>query len=148
MVDQPKGGALEPVAGAISRDEVLEDPEPKDGYPVPVTLGLLERGRNRFDIVCAACHAVGGTGETPVADHMKLRRPPSLLEPRIARMKPAELHRIIKLGYALMPSYSAQLSSSDQWAVVAYVKALQLSRSVPILALPASLRQEAGEALQ
>jgi hypothetical protein len=74
---------------------------------------------------------------------MSLRPPPSLLDQRIRDMAPGVLFRTIGQGYGLMRSYAAQLAPSDRWAVIAYLRALQLSQNAKLAELPPELREEA-----
>ncbi|MCA9599516.1 MAG: cytochrome c [Myxococcales bacterium] len=122
------------------RGTVPFSPRPTSTRP-PLTRALLERGQNRFDITCAACHGPLGNGDTVVAEHMQ-RRPPSLHEPRIGKLSDAELYRVIREGYGYMPSYAAKLPPKDSWAVVAYVRALRLSQNVQVSALSEHLQRE------
>jgi hypothetical protein len=170
MVNQPKelpygsepffddGRAMRvPPEDTIPRERDLKDRRLTDGvaadgaflrtFPLPVTQVLLVRGQNRFDIYCATCHSVLGDGDTPVADKMQLRRPPSLHEGPAATLTPGQLYQVVANGYGFMPGYAGQLAVNDRWAVVAYVKALQLSRAVPLQSLPPDLQAEARRAL-
>ena len=104
--------------------------------PVVVTRAVLDRGRDRFEIVCGACHGVDGSGESVVAENMALRKPPSLHEDRIVALPPGRIYQVIRTGYGLMPPYATQLSVDDRWAVVAYLRALQISRRVDVSGLP------------
>ena len=118
----------------------------RDSIPVPLTLELLRLGRERFDIVCAPCHGLLGDGASPVAAHMP-RRPPALLTPDMRAMPVGRLLRVIEEGYGLMPSYAELLSPIERWAVVAYVRALQLSQAAELAALPPAIRAEALQRL-
>jgi mono/diheme cytochrome c family protein len=109
--------------------------------------GLLDRGRGRFDIYCAACHGRLGDGRSEVARNMELRPPPSLTNTEMRQSTDERFYRIIADGYGLMPSYAAELPSRDRWAVIAYVRALQLAAAVPLDTLPAPLRAKATKAL-
>lgn len=141
-----------PPAGTVSRSAELAPPAEADGIeggmpidrvPIPVTDQVMQRGRNRYDIFCAPCHGVLGDADTPVADVMSQRPPPSLHEPRIRDYPAGRIYRVISLGYGLMPSYGAELHIRDRWAVVAYVQALQLSQYALLDALPDDLGREA-----
>lgn len=118
----------------------------RDRIPVPLTMELLRLGRERFDVVCAACHGVLGNGASPVAVHMP-RRPPPLLTPDMREMPVGRLLRVVEEGYGLMPSYADLLSPGERWAVVAYVRALQLSQGAEFAALPPAIRAEALQRL-
>lgn len=107
--------------------------------PPPVTRALLERGRDRYDVVCATCHGLLGDGRSLVAANMSLRTPPSLHELR--GRDAAYFHRITTEGYGLMPAYVAQLDGHDRWAVAWYVLALQRSQSARIEDAPADVRR-------
>jgi mono/diheme cytochrome c family protein len=116
-----------------------------DGKPLPVSPwkvdeGLLARGRARFDVECAVCHGLLGDGKSQVALNMSLRRPPSLHEYR--DLTDGYLYQVITQGFGLMPSYASVLPVEDRWAVVAYVRALQLSQHFPAAELPAEERGE------
>jgi mono/diheme cytochrome c family protein len=110
--------------------------------PLEVTPALLARGRQRFEIVCAACHGVLGDGESQVARNMSLRPPPSLHAYR--DVPDGHVFRVITHGFGLMPSYAPELTVEERWAVVAYVRALQLSQYARLDQLP----PDAREALQ
>jgi mono/diheme cytochrome c family protein len=170
MINQPKarpyspssffsdGRSMQPPPDdTIAREDVVGNPRLTEGmdqsgyvkdYPLPLSMELLQRGRGRFEIYCAPCHGIRGDSTTPVADKMQLRKPPSLHEERLIALVPGQIYHVIHEGYGLMPSYDTQLPVDDRWAVVAYVKALQLSQGVPIVALPTALQEEAREALR
>jgi mono/diheme cytochrome c family protein len=140
----PQGGAVATLSGDLERSETGgRAPRGIDTVPVPVTRALLDRGRRRFAIACATCHGVAGDGDSPVARAMQRRRPPSLHEPRLVALGPAALYRVIAIGYGLMPSYAKLLTPDDRWAVVAYVRTLQLAWRVKLAALPPAVRDDA-----
>jgi mono/diheme cytochrome c family protein len=125
----------------------LVDGQYRDRFPLPLTMELLRLGQRRFDTTCAACHGVLGDGASPVAMHMQLRPPPPLTSPKVREMPVGRLVRIVEEGYGLMPSYAGLLSPEERWAVVAYVRALQLSQSVELEALPPTIHAEAVQNL-
>ena len=142
-------GMRPPPDGTISRDRVVGEPALTDGIvdgvdvariPIAVDRPLLERGRNRFEVFCAACHGLRGDGRSPVAHNMDLRKPPSLLEPPVTTFSPGRLFQVVSLGYGLMPSYASELSVRDRWAAIAYLGALQFSQAAPLASLPDDLR--------
>lgn len=146
-----------PPEGTIDRQRIIGRPELTEGVvrgryvtasPVPVDRALLERGRDRFDVFCAACHGVRGDGTSEVARHMELRKPPSLLADPARSFPPGRVFQVITLGYGLMPSYAAMLPVADRWATVAYVGALQLSQASRLADLPADVRATAERALR
>jgi mono/diheme cytochrome c family protein len=133
-------------AGTGDVDHRLGEGRDASGYvervPLPMTRALLTRGRAHFDRICAACHGIAGDGVSVVADKMEMRRPPSLHDARIRALAPGMVFTVITGGYGLMPSFAPMLDADDRWAVVAYLQALQLSRSVRVSDLPEAMRQE------
>ncbi len=121
--------------------------EPVDAIPVPVTARLLQRGQDRFDVYCTPCHGYDGLAGTPVAQAMPLKPPPSLHADFIVTMPDGMLYQIVKDGYGLMPGYDYQLPVEDRWAVVAYVRALELSQRTPLDVLPPAQRDSALQRL-
>lgn len=151
-----------PVAGTIARGHLDEDDGLyrglRDGrwlesFPVPVDAGLLKRGRERFEIYCTPCHGMAGFGDGIVAvraDRLAEGTwvPPSSLHDATVLARPVgHLFNTITNGIRTMPSYGPQISASDRWAIVAYVRALQRSRHTPASVLSveerASLREVA-----
>lgn len=117
--------------------------------PVPLTVPFVQRGRQRFETFCAPCHGVLGDGSSRVATNMMLRLPPSLVGPVASSFPPGRIFQVISEGYGLMPRYSDELPSiEDRWAVVAYLRALEQRRRVPVSTLPPALRARAEEALR
>jgi mono/diheme cytochrome c family protein len=106
--------------------------------PLPVTRQLLELGRKRFDITCGTCHGPVGDGNSIVATQMSLRPPPSLH--KYSDRPPGYIFDVITKGFGLMASYAADMTVEERWAVVAYVRALQLSQAVPLTQIPPAER--------
>jgi mono/diheme cytochrome c family protein len=119
-----------------------------DRIPLPVTGALLARGQERFEITCAACHGIAGDGEAWVARKMELRKPPPLVGPKVRAYPEGRIYHVIQVGYGLMRPYVEDLDQEDRWAVVAYVRALQIATDVSLDALPPALRQKAEEELR
>ncbi len=141
MRDPPAGtvpyGPLLPLEVATG---LGPDGRPVALVPLPVDAKLLRRGRARFDVTCATCHGVLGDGESQVAMNMSLRRPPSLHAYR--DVTDGYIFRVISEGFGLMPSYATHLTPEDRWAVVAYVRALQLSQHATIEQVPPEERSK------
>jgi Cytochrome C oxidase, cbb3-type, subunit III len=106
--------------------------------PLPVTRKLLELGRKRFDITCATCHGPLGDGNSIVATQMSLRPPPSLH--KYNEKPPGYIFEVISKGFGLMASYAAELTIEERWAVVAYVRALQVSQAATLDRAPPDVR--------
>jgi mono/diheme cytochrome c family protein len=111
--------------------------------PLPVTPELLALGRKRFDITCGTCHGPVGDGDSIVARQMSLRPPPSLHT--YANRAPGYIFEVATHGFGLMASYAAELSVEERWAVVAYVRALQISQNVPAGELSPDARRRLDE---
>jgi mono/diheme cytochrome c family protein len=111
-------------------------------HPPAVTPALLARGRDRYDIYCSPCHGFDG-----LADGMVVQRgfpkPPSYLEPRLLAAPASTFYDAISNGHGAMYSYAARVSPRDRWAIIAYVRALQLSQHATLAQVP-----EAAEKLQ
>ena len=101
------------------------------GHPQRITLSYLKRGQERYDIYCSVCH--GATGE---GDGMIVRRgfvpPPSFHIQRLRDVPDQHMYDAITNGYGAMYSYEDRVAPSDRWAIVAYVRVLQLSRRAPV----------------
>lgn len=118
---------------------------------VSITRQLLAKGRDRFETYCAACHGLRGDGESVVAANMILRRPPSLIGPRVQSFPDGRIYRTIVLGYGLMRPLEEDIPTADErWATVAYLRALQLSQGlgVPLSSLAPEARRRAEQELR
>jgi mono/diheme cytochrome c family protein len=108
-------------------------------FPMAVDQSLLLRGRQRYDIFCSPCHDRVGTGDGMVV-RRGYRPPPSLHIARLREAPVGHLFDVISNGFGAMPDYSTQIDVPDRWAIVAYVRALQLSENAPAAELPAEER--------
>ena len=99
------------------------------GYisPVPVTYELLNRGRERFNIYCSVCHDRVGTGRGKIVERGYLH-PPSYHIDRLREAPSIHFYDVITRGYGGMPTYADKIAPADRWAVIAYIRALQLSQ--------------------
>jgi mono/diheme cytochrome c family protein len=141
-------GMRTPPAGTVRYRSLLSpdlsggrgpDGKPVARVPLEATGELLVLGRRKFDVFCAVCHGVLGDGESQVALNMSLRRPPSLHAYR--DVPDGHIYQVISGGFGLMPSYAAELTVRERWAVVAYVRALQLSQAASLEQAPAEVRE-------
>src|ERR1051325_2973804 len=90
-------------------------------------------------IYCSPCHDRLGTGEGMIV-RRGYRKPPSYHIDRLRQVAPGYIYDVISNGFGAMPDYSAQIAPRDRWAVVAYVRALQLSQNASINDVPADAR--------
>jgi mono/diheme cytochrome c family protein len=154
--------ARPPVAGTIARGRLAEDDAFERGqnhgqwveaFPVPVTMSLLTRGQDRFQIYCTPCHGIAGAGDGIVAvraDRLQEGTwvPPSSMHAASVLARPVgHLFNSITNGIRTMPSYGSQIPVSDRWAIVAYVRALQLSGHAKASVLTAEERSKLVELL-
>jgi mono/diheme cytochrome c family protein len=117
------GAAMQvPPAGTVSRERVLDDVREVPLPPGPQLLGI---GQSRYQIFCAVCHGTGGYGGSIVAANLVERRPPSLRRPELRLLPAGYFYKIIRDGVGRMPSYAAELSVPERWAVAAYLQQLQ-----------------------
>lgn len=136
------------IEGTIARGKLKEDKllfTGRDGdaisdtFPFPVTAGVLERGRERFNIYCTPCHSRTGDGNGMIVQR-GYKRPPSFHDDRLRASGPGYFFSVMTNGFATMPSYALQVKAEDRWAIAAYVKALQLSRHADVADLTADER--------
>jgi hypothetical protein len=117
-------------------------------FPFPVTKEIVERGQNRFNIYCAPCHDRLGNGNGKIV-RRGYRHPPSYHIDRLRQVPNGYIYDVIANGFGAMPDYAAQIHPPDRWAIVAYVRALQLAANGKIDDVPADrradLNQEGGQ---
>jgi len=115
-------------------------------FPVQLTRQYLDRGQERFNIYCAPCHGVAGDGDGLVNRRAAALAegtwtPPTDLTSQTVIERPVgHLYNTITNGIRNMPAYGPQIPVDDRWAIVAYVRALQLSRNASIDDVPADVR--------
>jgi len=149
-----------PVSGTVARGHLSVDDAKALGsidgrwvetFPVPVTMTLLRRGQNRYEIYCTPCHGLAGSGDGIVAARAdRLQEgtwvPPSSLHVASVLERPVgHLYNTIANGIRTMPSYGGQIPVDDRWAIVAYVRALQLSGHAKASVLTADERSKLVE---
>ena len=109
--------------------------------PVPLTMGLLARGRDRFDTFCSPCHGRTGAGNGMVVQR-GLRPPPSYLIDRLREAPIGHFFDVMTNGFGVMPDYAVQVAPEDRWAIAAYIRALQLSQGTKMDDLPPADREK------
>ncbi|HSK71060.1 MAG TPA: cytochrome c [Pyrinomonadaceae bacterium] len=107
---------------------VTSFPDAIDEFPVPVTEELINRGQERYNIYCSVCHGPTGRG-----DGMVVRRgyyqPPTYHDDRLRNAPVGHFFDVITNGWGRMNSYAGQVPVADRWAIVAYIRALQISQN-------------------
>jgi mono/diheme cytochrome c family protein len=138
-----RGGVLRnPPAGTIARDGLSYDRE-KTARP-PISAALLGRGRERFGIFCSPCHGAGGDGNGIIVQR-GMPRPTSYHDDRLRAADDQHFFDVISDGYGAMYSYASRIPPRDRWAIVAYIRALQLSRHASIDEVPPEQRSKLAE---
>jgi mono/diheme cytochrome c family protein len=149
MHDQPKffpqrgtefyadGRSVRPqVANTVARNQLHEDSyfytglvngKEGDGLPFPVTLQVLARGQERFNVYCTPCHSRVGNGGGMIVQR-GYSPAGNLLGTKERTIGLGHLFNVMSNGYGSMPDYAVQLTPADRWAVAAYIRALQLSQ--------------------
>jgi hypothetical protein len=103
----------------------------QDKMPFPVTMPVLLRGQEQFNIYCTPCHSRVGNGRGMIVER-GYKPAGDLIEPRIMQEPLGHYFAVISHGYGAMPDYAAQINTQDRWAVAAYIRALQLSQHATI----------------
>jgi hypothetical protein len=115
-----------------------------DAFPFPVDGAVLRRGQDRYRIYCTPCHGQVGRGDGAVTRRGFRNRPASFHSEGL-RSKPAgHYFDVISNGFGAMQDYSAQIQVEDRWAIVAYVRALQLSQNATLQDVPPEQRSKLG----
>lgn len=137
-----------PVPGTVARgflkdDELLwnamADGQPTTTFPFPVTKEVIKRGQMRYEIHCSPCHSSTGDGWGMVVQR-GLKRPPSLHEARLRAAPISHFFNVITHGIGVMNPYAPYIRVQDRWAIIAYVRALQLSQNASINDVPSAER--------
>ena len=108
--------------------------------PMPITPELLKRGQQRFTINCTPCHGATGEGKGITQKIGAMAVVANLHDKRIVELPDGELFFVITNGRNLMGAYGANVTVEDRWAIIAYLRALQLSRLGAVDDLPQELR--------
>ncbi len=122
-----KSSMRQPVPGTVARDA----PDRPVAQPAVITTALVARGHERFDIFCSPCHGLSGDGKGMIVQR-GFPAPPPLSLPRLEQAKASYLYDVITNGHGVMYSYADRVPSADRWAVIAYIRALQLSQDATV----------------
>jgi mono/diheme cytochrome c family protein len=136
------------VPGTVARGQLREDTLLYTGkvngtdatlFPFPVDERVMARGRERFGIYCSPCHGQTGQGDGMVV-RRGFRRPPTFHQDRLRDAPIGHVFDVISNGFGAMPDYAAQIKIEDRWAIIAYLRALQLSEHATVNDVPADKR--------
>jgi hypothetical protein len=131
----PDGTSARPLPEGVI-PQGFERPQASAAFPFPATMDVLKRGRERFDIFCTPCHDHIGTGQGMAVRRGFRESPPSFHIDRLRAAPDSHFVDVITNGFGVMPSYAFQIPVGDRWAIVAYVRALQLSFSARTADIP------------
>ena len=112
-----------------------------DGFPFAVTEDVLDRGHERFNIYCSECHGRIGDGNGMIPSR-GYRRPPSFHTDTLRTAPTGHFFDVMTNGFGAMPPYAPQVPVNDRWAIIAYIRALQLSQNTNVAQLPESERSK------
>lgn len=152
--DQRAARALVP--GTVARGQLKEDSPYFTGkagsgftpvLPVPVTMDLLQRGRVRFEVYCSPCHGRTGRGDGTIVQR-GFKKPSSFHVDRLRATEVGYYFDVITNGFGAMSDYAAQVPLSDRWAIVAYIRALQLSQHAGLDDVPPERRVDLDRSLR
>jgi mono/diheme cytochrome c family protein len=147
------GRAARPLPeGTVARGQLREDEHLfagkvgntfADRLPVTLDMALLQRGRQRYEIFCTPCHGVSGNGDGMIV-RRGYRKPSSFHVDRLRNERVGYFYDVITNGFGAMSDYATQVSVPDRWAIVAYIRALQLSQHSTLADVPQAKRAELG----
>ncbi len=106
-------------------------------FPFPITREILDRGQERYNIYCSPCHGVLGDGQGMIVNR-GFSPPPTYHQDRLRNAPLGHFFDVITNGFGRMPDYSMQIPPRERWAIIAYIRALQLSQNANVADLPPS----------
>ena len=107
--------------------------------PLPMSEQLLARGQQRYTINCSPCHGAAGDGKGVTAKYNMLAMA-NFHDARLVKMPDGEIFNTISYGKNLMGAYGANVTITDRWAIIAYIRALERSRLASLDDVPEALR--------
>lgn len=116
-----------------------EDDTPVDTFPFEITREVLERGRQRYDIYCSPCHGRVGNGQGMIVQR-GFKAPPSFHIERLRQAPAGYYYDVVTNGFGVMYNYASRISPEDRWAIIAYIRALQLSQNATLDDVPPDQR--------
>jgi mono/diheme cytochrome c family protein len=147
----PDSRSARPVPrGAIARDERndldlihtgLQNGTFASQFPMKITKPVLQRGQERYNIFCTPCHGFLGDGQGMIA-RRGFKWPANLHTDRLRNAPPGYLFQVVSNGYGAMPAYRDQIAPNDRWDILAYLRALQLSRNAALGDVPSDARSQ------
>jgi mono/diheme cytochrome c family protein len=152
MTDQPRYDPFEP-ASLFENGRVLQAPRPgtvargalqrqADATSKPaLSKDVLARGRSQYNVFCAPCHSRTGDGRGRIVQR-GMPQPPSYHQDALRNATDQHFYDVISNGYGIMYAYASRISRRDRWAIIAYIRALQLSQHARLEDVPAAERSK------
>ena len=144
------------IPGTVARGELATNPLLETGkvngalvdtIPFPITMDLVNRGEQRFNIYCSQCHGRTGDGNGMIPSR-GYRRPPSFHTETLRAAKTGHFFDVMTNGFGAMPPYKTMIPARDRWAIVAYIRALQLSQHATVSDVPVADRPKLDQTNQ
>jgi mono/diheme cytochrome c family protein len=139
-----------PVEGTVARGQLRDDEhlyagkvngQPATTFPFTITESVVKRGQERYNIYCSPCHDALGTGQGMIV-RRGFKKPNSYHIDRLRQAPVGYYFDVITNGFGVMPSYAEQVAVADRWAIIAYIRALQLSQNATMDDVPEDKRAE------
>ncbi len=121
-----------------------EDGTPVEVFPLEITPEVMERGREQYNIFCSPCHGAVGNGQGMIVQR-GFQAPPSFHIPRLREALPGHFFDVMTNGFGAMYSYASRVPPEDRWAIIAYIRALQLSQNATLDDVPPEQRNKLEE---
>ena len=137
----------QPTAAAAAPQGAAAYPDDIEIFPIPVTGEVVRRGKERYEIFCTACHGLTGNGDGMIV-RRGFRRAASFNDDRLRQAPVGHFFDAITNGWGAMPAYAPQIPPQDRWAIVAYIRALQLSQQNQQGQMPAAPPAAASSPVQ
>ena len=149
---QPTGTSSVAGAAVNGPQGAAAYPDDVEVFPISVTAEIVKRGKERYEIFCSACHGLTGNGDGMIV-RRGFRRAASFNDDRLRQAPVGHFFDAITNGWGAMPSYAPQIPAQDRWAIIAYIRALQLSQqkqatqtpSAQTSATPSPAHQDGGQ---
>jgi len=165
MANQPRYDPLEPsdfftdgmasrprIAGTVARGELVTNEffatgkmggKDGDGFPMEITAAVVDRGNDRYNVYCTPCHGRLGDGKGMIPSR-GYRHPPTFHSDALRNQTTGHYFDVMTNGFGAMPQYGTIIPARDRWAIIAYIRALQLSQNATVADIPSGAGPASG----
>src|SRR6185436_10179758 len=133
---QPAGPQPSATSGAQPPQGAAAYPDDVETFPIAITKDVVTRGKERYEIFCSVCHGLTGSGDGMIV-RRGFRRAASFNDDRLRQAPVGHFFDAITNGWGAMPAYAPQIAPADRWAIIAYIRALQMSQQTQTGSTPA-----------